>query len=228
MNPDRVGARALRYWETRQAVLSHNLANVETPGYKAVRVFARLLDDATMVADARTDFSSGSLTPTDRPLDVALTGDGFLVVETPAGRRWTRGGSFALDESGTLVNTAGHPVLGHQGKIVLPAGQIDISAGGTLSVDGAPVGKLLIERTNEWDSLEREGANMWLPAGDRKTVPEDAIQVHQGHLEDSNVEPVSALVEMIEIQRAYSAVQRSIQTADGVMGTITNQIGRIG
>ncbi len=228
MSPDRVGARALRYWETRQAVLANNLANVETPGYKASRVFARLLDDATMVADGGTDFSAGSLTATERPLDIALVGDGFLVVETPAGRRWTRGGSFSLDESGMLVNNAGHPVLGDQGKIVLPAGQVDISAEGMLSVDGQAVGRLLIERPFEWASLEREGASLWVPAGDREMVPEDAIQVHQGHLEDSNVDPVSALVEMIEIQRAYSAVQRSIQSSDDVMGTITNQIGRIG
>ncbi len=228
MNPTRVGASALRYWETRQAVLSNNLANVETPGYKAARVFARLLDDATMVAGAGTDFSSGPLTPTDRPLDVALAREGFLVVETPNGRRWTRGGSLSMDDTGTLVNSAGHPVLGHRGKIVLPDGQIDISEKGTLSVDGHPVGKLLIERTSEWDSLRREGANLWVPSDDKEIVPDDAIQIHQGHLEDSNVDPVSALVEMIEIQRAYSAVQRSIQNSDGVMGTIANQIGRIG
>ena len=228
MNPDRVGARALRYWETRQAVLANNLANVETPGYKAGRVFARLLDDATVEAAGGTDFTAGSLTPTERPLDIALEGDGFFVVETPAGQRWIRGGSFSLDESGTLVSTAGHPVLGSKGKIVLPTGPIDVSADGTVNVEGQPVGRLLIESTLEWDSLEREGANLWIPAGDRRRVPEGAIRVHQGHLEESNVDPVSALVEMIEIQRAYSAVQRSMLGADQVMETITTRIGRVG
>ncbi len=229
MNPDRLGAAALRYWETRQAVLSNNLANIETPGYKAGRVFAQFLDAATLVANGGTDFSAGSLTPTERPLDVALSGDGFLVVETSSGRRWARGGSLSLNESGTLVDRAGNPVQGRQGNIVLPPGPlVEISADGTLSVAGQDVGKLLIERPLEWASLEREGANLWIPTAERETVPDDEIQVHQGHLEDSNVDPVSALVEMIEIQRAYAAVQRSIQTSDQVMGTITTQIGQVG
>ena len=97
-----------------------------------------------------------------------------------------------------------------------------------MSADGQAVGRLLIERPLEWDSLEREGANLWIPAGDREMVPEDAIEVHQGHLEDSNVDPLSALVEMIEIQRAYAAVQRSMQSSDQVMETITTRIGQVG
>ena len=228
MNPDGIGASALMYWETRQAVLANNLANVETPGFKAGRVFASLLDNATLGANGGTDFSSGSLTPTDRPLDIALVGDGFLVVETPSGRRWVRGGSLSLDQSGTLVDPAGHPVLGRQGKIVLPAGQIEISKDGTLSADGHDVGRLLIERPLDWQALERQGASLWIPGDDSETLPENAIEVRQGHLEESNVDSVSALVEMIEIQRAYSAVQRSIQGSDQVMQTITTQVGRVG
>ncbi len=106
--PD-TGLRALRYWEARQAALANNLANVSTPGFKAERVFARLLDERTSLVEGVTDFSAGPLDTTGRPLDVALIGDGFFVVETPKGRRWTRGGALGLDETGAL-DPSGDPL----------------------------------------------------------------------------------------------------------------------
>jgi len=229
MRPGGVGAHALRYWETRQAAASNNLANVSTPGFKAERVFSRLLDDAqAATTDSATDFSPGSLSPTGRPLDVALVGDGFLVVDTPQGSRWMRGGSLALSAGGELVDPAGHPVMGQGGPIVVPEGEVQIGDDGAISVDGAPLDRFLIERSGADDDLVREGANYWVPGENREGVDIDSIEIRQGHLEDSNVDPVGSLVEMIEIQRAYTAVQKSMITADQMMQTITTQIGRIG
>lgn len=226
--PLRVGARALRYWEARQANVSNNLANSTTPGFKAERVFARLLDDATVTAEGATDLTAGTLARTDRPLDVAVTGDGFLVVDTPEGHRWRRGGSLSLDTTGTLVDAAGHPVLGESGPIVLPPGAVEITDGGIVRVDGEDVDRLRLERTDDPTSLARAGGNLWMTDAPGSPVPPEEVSVRQGHLEESNVDPVGAMVEMIEIQRAYQAVQRSMQTHDGVMETITTQIGRVG
>ena len=227
MNPGGIGpaSRALRYWERRQQVVSNNLANVSTPGFKAERVFARLLADGGPEAGTRDDFRSGSVAPTGRPLDVAIEGDGFLVVKTDAGERYMRGGSFRLDELGGLVTDDGAAVLGESGPIVLPPGEVRLEENGTIHVDGAPVGRLRVERPD--GTPVREGANLWVPDGEGDEVPREEIHVRQGHLEESNVDPVGALVEMIEIQRAYSAVQRSIQAADGVMQTITSDLGRL-
>lgn len=225
---DGIGARALRYWESRQAVSANNLANVSTPGFKAERVFARLLSDASLVMESGTDFSSGALNPTGRPLDVALVGDGFLVVQTAEGPRWTRGGSLSLNSAGTLVDSGNHPVLGAHGEIVLPNGVVEINNSGGISVDGVSVDQLLLERPRTSVQLERAGGNLWLRSDEFEEVAEDQIQVRQGQLEDSNVNSIMAMVEMIEIQRAYSAVQRSIITADEVMHTITTEIGRVG
>jgi flagellar basal body rod protein FlgG len=224
-----IGAVALRYWETRQAATANNLANASTPGFKGERVFARLLDDASIQVDSGTDFAPGTVNPTGRPLDVALVGDAFLVVETPAGSRWLRGGSLSLDAKGTLIDPAGQPVLGDQGRIVLPPGQIEITSIGEVLVDGKEHARLRIERPRGGSvSLEREGANLWVPTERAERLTEGEVRVRQGHLEDSNVDPIGALVEMIEIQRAYTAVQRTMITQDEVMQTFTRDIGRVG
>lgn len=217
---------ALRYWERRQEAAAHNLANVSTPGFKAERVFARLLENGAPALAAATDFTPGAVAETGRPLDVALQGDGFLVVETPIGERYVRGGSFSLDVSGTLVTPEGHAVLGDSGPLVLPPGPVEVERDGTVLVNGTAVGRLRVELPG--GTPTRAGAAMWVPDGDGTTVPQEEVRVKQGYLEESNVDPVSALVEMIEIQRAYGAIQRSVQVADEVMQTITTDIGRVG
>jgi flagellar basal-body rod protein FlgF len=220
------GAEALRYWQRRQEVVSNNLANASTPGFKAERVFARLLQGAeSPVATQGTDFSEGSIADTGRPLDLALNGDGFLVVQTDGGERYVRGGSFRLDESGALVTEDGHPVLGDGGALVLPPGQVSVQGDGTVQVDGAAVGRLRVERPR--GTPTREGTSLWRTDGPGEQLPPERVDIRQGHLEESNVDPVSALVEMIEIQRAYGAIQRSIQASDGIMQTITSDIGRV-
>lgn len=228
MNTGPVGASALRYWEHRQAAVANNLANASTTGFKSERVFARLLDDATMQVASATDFTDGQTAPTGRPLDVALVGEGFLVVESEEGLRWSRGGSLTLGAEGELIDSSGRAVLGEQGTIVLPPGTIEITPAGRVLVDGEEFDRLRIERPREGGALERAGANLWVPSGPVDTDPEGHVRVEQGYLEESNVNTVSAMVEMIEIQRAYTAVQRSLITADGVMDTIANQIGRVG
>lgn len=217
--------RALRYWERRQEVMANNLANVSTPGFKAERVFAQLLQDGGPVAQTSDDLSGGSLSETGRPLDIALESDGFLVVETPSGERYMRGGSFHLDEGGKLVTEQGHPVLGTSGPLVLPPGKVVVEKEGHVEVNGVRVGRFRVVRPDQVPG--REGANLWVPRGEQRDALAHEVRMRQGHLEESNVDPVSAMVDMIEIQRAYSALQRTIQTHDGVMHTITTEVGRV-
>lgn len=227
MTPEGIGpaVRALRYWERRQEVMANNLANVSTPGFKAERVFAQLLEDGGPLAQTADDLSAGTMSETGRPLDVAMESDGFLVVRTPNGERYMRGGSLRLDESGMLVTEQGHAVLGDNGPIVLPRGPVVVEKEGHIEVNGVRVGRFRVVRPTEVPV--REGANLWVPQSDTGDVPEEEVRLRQGHLEESNVDPVSAMVEMIEIQRVYTALQRTIQTHDGVMHTITSEVGRI-
>jgi flagellar basal-body rod protein FlgF len=219
--------QAFRYWEHRQETVAHNLANASTPGFKGERVFASMLQSGAVGTASQTDFQAGALEATGRPLDLALEGDGFLVLQTPQGERLVRGGSFQLDVSRRLVDASGNTVLGDTGPIVLPEGEFEISRSGVVTVDDVPVAALRIVRPKDPEALTREGGIRFRPDGGVKRVPEGEVKVHQGRLEESNVDPVGAMVEMIEIQRAYSAIQRSVLVMDGVLGRISNDLGKV-
>ena len=227
IDPMRAAGRALAYWERRQEIASNNLANTETPGFKGQRVFAQLLDGmGAPVAGVRDDLTAGVIRETGRPLDVALSGDGFLVVEAEDGEALRRGGSLSLDAAGVLVDSAGRPVLGRDGPIVVPPGVVEIDAAGAVTVDGEAVAALRLERSPA-AALERVGDGLWRSAA-REPVPAGELMVRQGSLEGSNVEALDGMIEMIEVQRNYAAIQRGVITLDGVLETIANRIGRVG
>ena len=226
----RRAGQAFRYWETRQEVVANNLANASTPGFKGDRVFARLLAETGGVEpESRTDLRPGALTATGRPLDLALDGEGFMVVQTQAGERLVRGGAFQLDVSRTVVDPDGNPLLGDSGPIVLPeGGEFEFSPRGEVRVDGSVVARLRMVRLEEGSTLSREGSLQFRVDGETSPLEEGDVRVRQGHLEESNVGTVESMVEMIEIQRAYSALQRSVLVLDGVMDRISNDIGKVG
>jgi len=229
MRPEglRTAAQALSYWERRQQVVAHNLANADTTGFKGERVFARLVADSILAAEARTDLRPGVLKPTGAPLDLALEGAGFFVVRTPAGERLVRGGSMQLDGEGRLVDAAGNPVLGENGPIVLPPGRIEIDLQGTIRVDGLEVDRLRVEDLPLGVDPTREEAGRYLPPPDRTPLPPEERRVRQGYLEESNVQAVEALVEMITVQRSFAAVHNTVRVIDGVLGTIANDLARV-
>jgi flagellar basal body rod protein FlgG len=225
-------AAALRYWERRQEVVANNLANVETTGFKAERVFARLAEGALPEADTSTDTRGGTLKETGSPLDLALTGDGYLVVDTPQGERLTRGGSFRLEEGGRVVDAAGNPLLGEGGPIVVPpdAGAVQVGGGGVVRAGGRDLGRLRLEGVPAGTRLEHAGAGLFVPDASAQPLDESARGatqlVRQGYLEESNVSPLDAMVDMISVQRAYAAVQKAVTTLDAVRGTAANELGK--
>ncbi len=233
-------AHALRYWERRQEVASNNLANVSTDGFKAERAFARLLDGALPAVDARTDLTAGALRPTGNPLDLAVGGDGFLVVDTPDGARLTRGGAFRLDDESRVVDHAGNPLLGVGGPIIVDAGDspdalrgagdsallVQVDRDGMVRIGGQAVGELRIDRIPEGARLEHAGGNLFVPPDGTVPAAEGERDVRQGVIEESNVGSVSALVEMITIQRAFASVQKAMTTLDDARGTLVSEIGR--
>ena len=138
-------ASALRYWERKQEIVANNLANVSTDGFKAQRVFARLLDGVRPVAEATSDLSTGNLRTTGNSMDVAIDGNGFFVVQTPNGDRYTRGGSLHLDPKHQLVDADGSPLMSEKGlPIKLTDAPVRIGKNGEITKDGQAVATLKI------------------------------------------------------------------------------------
>lgn len=225
-------AAALRYWERKQEVASNNLANVSTDGFKGEKVFARMVDGALPAADAVTDFTPGAVTDTGNKYDVAIEGKGFFVVQSPNGERLSRGGSLHVDDKGDLVDASGHALLGDHGPIQVsdkggvPPGDLSISHTGIVTVGKNEVGRLRLETAPDNASLAHEGSGLFVPPQKRMPLGDDSPVVRQGALEESNVTPVSEMVDMISIQRAFTAVQKAMTTLDTARGIATTELGR--
>lgn len=228
-DPVRTAAQGLRYWERRQQAASNNLANVSTTGFKGETVFARMVPGTGPIATGATNLREGAREETGRPLDLALEGSGYFVVRTPGGERYTRNGSFSLDARGVLVDTGGAPVLGRDGQsILLPPGSIEVQPTGDIQVDGATFASLRIDVPPDGTRLVREGGSYFVPGaeGGARAQPGE-VRVHQGQLEESNVNAVQGMVDMLTIQRNHAALQRTLTVADGIEGRIANDISRI-
>lgn len=220
-------ASALRYWERRQEIAANNLANVSTDGFKAERVFARMLEGSLPVADTATDRRAGTLRPTGNPLDLAMESGAFFMVETPDGERLSRGGSFQLDGEGRVVDGAGNALLGEGGPIVIPeGGDVQIDRTGAVRVNGAEVDRLRAVTVPQGNDLTHAGGNLFLPDAAQQAAAGEELKVRQGFVEESNVNTVSSMVEMIEIQRSFASVQKVMTTLDQIRQTISTELGR--
>ncbi len=231
---------------SRQAVLrrqmdvvAHNLANMNTNGFKGEKMMfiqhevrsrggERILGDRiNFVRDIATarDTREGPVTKTGNPLDVAVRGDGYLVVDTVDGERYTRNGRLRLDEAGQLVTQGGHPVLaeGNQPIFFSPAdSRIDIARDGTVSTDNGEIGRLRVVSFENAQQLQEIAGGL---LGGQVT-PEDVEQpdVVQGMLEGSNVEPIVELTRMIQIHRAYEGAKRLIKAEDERIKTMVKEM----
>lgn len=218
-------ARTLVNYQRLQNVLANNLANVSTEGFKAD--FFRLElpgNSATPVPVTAIDLRQGSLRDTGRMLDVALEGDGFLVVQTAAGERLTRGGPLRLDAGGMLVDAQGDQVLGENGPIVITGASTVIGSDGVVEVDGVEVGVLRLETVADKAILTKEAAGRFATSG--ATVAATDAKLHQATIEESNFNPVLGTVEMITIAREFEANMSSLRAMDDVLGNVVNEIGR--
>jgi flagellar basal-body rod protein FlgF len=219
-------ASALRYWERKQEVVANNLANVSTDGFKAQRVFARLLDGVRPVAEATSDMSTGNLKQTNNSMDVALNGNGFFVVKSATGERYTRGGSLRVDDKHFLVDANGNQLLGTKGPMKLADGPISIAADGEVTQGGQLVDTLRVENAPKGTAPAREGESLWVPAATKEIVAPKDRAVKQGYIEESNVNSMTALIDMVSVQRSYASVQKAIMQVDQINETITTQLAK--
>jgi flagellar basal-body rod protein FlgF len=205
-------------------VVANNLANANTTGYKAQVSFYRampawLQESLTtplnqvvnrfgVLGGAHLDLTPGNLERTENPTDVALQSAGFFNVQTKGGVRYTRDGSFQLNAKRQLVTGTGDPVLGEQGPLQIPSGEISISEDGTISVDGGVVAKLKVTEFASATDLKPEGNSYFGSQSAGK--PSADPRISQGALETSNANPVKATVSLIELQRTAQMMEKAL------------------
>lgn len=231
-------AAAMSEMRRYQEQVANNLANADTTGYKKDRLFTealneRLTKDGSPRTDRhlqqRNDLTGGSLEETGNPLDVALGEEGFFVTQPRGGgaERYTRAGHFVVGSQGTLRTPEGREVMGEGGPIQIPVeegGKVNISESGRITVGDEEIGSLRVATFENPEQLERaEGASF--VAEDVQPQPVENPVVLQGKVETSNVDPVTELTNMIEIQRQFEAQQKTIRTTDGVLGRATQSLG---
>ena len=178
------------------------------------------------IPDVATDFSHGTFKPTGNALDLAIGNDAFFVVNTEQGERLTRGGSFRLDPDGFLTDVNGHKLLGEKGPIHLTGADITVDATGEVHAGGMVVDRLRVETVPPGTQMAHEAGTLFVPDAARAEQPYAARDIRQGLVEESNVNSISTLVDMITVQRNYGFAQKAMTTLDAVRGTITNDIGK--
>ncbi|ASQ29503.1 flagellar basal-body rod protein FlgF [Borrelia miyamotoi] len=264
----------------RLDVIANNLANIDLTGYKkdlsVQKAFPEMLikrvnDDglykfpkgyletAPVVGkigtgveenEIYTSFEQGPLKITGNPLDLALTNEGFFVVQTPEGSRYTRNGSFTLGKEGILVTKDGYPVIGEKGYIHLKHNNFKITDQGQIfhnTIFEENPKRLVSEHENSWENyelldnlkivnfekprfLKKQGSSLWNSTEISGKAKDIAInsrpKIETGALEGSNVNAINEMVSMITVNRAYEANQKIIQTEDSLLGKLINEIGK--
>lgn len=215
--------------------VTHNLANANTPGYKAERlIFVRRPERDLMAEDSFShdpvvlvDHSPGTLQKSGNPLDVAVQGEGYFVIETKDGERYTRNGSFTLNQNGELVTMSGDAVMGEGGRITCSGKKIEISNAGTVSVDGSETGKLKIVDFKKKDALVKRGAGLFEASAGAEQAALENPEVRSGYLETSNVQAVKEMIEMIDIQRSFEAYLKIMQTMSEQDRLATSRLAKL-
>ena len=237
------GIRAMRQLE----VVSNNLANVNTAGFKADRPAFTLhrpdnaptegaegnLAGAYATLDGQhTDWTQGALRDTGARTDLALRGEsGFFQLEAgeddAASSFLTRDGAFVVDADGYLAARSGHRVLDDGGSpIQVGAAGFEVNAQGDVVVDGAKRGTIGIFDVADRAELAKVGGNRFGVPDGVQVVAANA-EVVQGSLETSNVEPVRALTELIALSRYYQAFQRNLQTSSELDKALSDRVGKV-
>lgn len=223
----------------RMQVISHNLANVSTVGFKkeiaVARPFVDHLRGATMSASDQVrpalttyvDHTEGTLKHTANPLDLGLEGSGYFVVQTPTGEGYTRQGSFRVDTEGRLVTASGgHPVAAMSGEIRLTTMQPLIDAQGAVWEGQTQVGQIKIIGVKNPESMTTLGQGLYAMT-DTTDYSDSVPRVRQGFTETGNVVAMNEMIKMIETVRHFEASQRLVRAYDAMLDRAINAGGEV-
>ncbi len=242
--------------ERAMDMITNNLANVNTPGFKGDRLlFESFLQKSLqpesgiptpeqikngslqpgvedseylLGAEGYTDFSQGGLQRTSNPMDIALKGDGFLTILTPDGERYTRGGTFVTGETGELVTKDGYPLLNDKKQpIFVDGGAFSIGDKGLVTgADGEEIANLLLVKFEDRQQLKKEGNNLYSASDTATGSIATDATVKQGYIEGSNINAVREMAKMITALRSYQTFQKAIQSHSEMTTRLINEVGR--
>jgi flagellar basal-body rod protein FlgF/flagellar basal-body rod protein FlgG len=246
-----VGLSRLIALQRELDVVANNIANINTNGYKSDNtVFQEHLmpvaranqfrgnDRAlSFVQDRATwiDFSQGALEQTNNPLDVSLSGNAFLTVQTPGGERYTRNGALQINSQGQLVTSEGLPVIGQNGPIVFQPNdrEISITTDGTISVregqnnTDSQRGKLKLASFDQPQLLQKDGTSTYsAPNGVTPQVPAN-VRVTQGTIEKSNVKSIIEMTRMTEVTRTYTQIASILQSQSDMRRSAIDKLSEV-
>lgn len=240
-NVDTTGfKKELSLFSTNRPYLIYRISNQKASnvaGFAEERAPIGNLSYGCLYADSYVDSAQGPLKKTDNPLDVALCGDGYFVVNTSQGVRYTRDGGFVLNKKGELTTREGDPVLGEKGVIrlgrqalqpqmsaeIIGEGKVEIDEQGVVFLDKERIDTLKIVNFKDKAAMRKVGRNLY----DTQQVPQlSQAEVKQGYLEGSNVETIREMVSLIEAFRAYEVASRVLQSHDELLDRAVNEIGR--
>lgn len=230
----------------RMEVVSNNMANVETSGFKRSTVtitpFYKMLltninnsnkyigtiNQGSKIGGVNTDFSDGMMIRTESVLDMAIEGDGyFTLLDQDGSYFYTRNGNFDIDEDGYIIHSSGIHLAGESGLIQVSSGDFEVSFDGRVIEDGEEVNKIIISSINNQDSLIDTVNNLYtITEGEVATIVENP-RVHQGFVEKSNTEPLTEIVTAIEVLRAYELGQQMARAHDQLSDTVIREVGKL-
>lgn len=230
--------------QQRLDVLTNNLANVNTGGFKRDRMVfesvlgavknpspgAGSLTDAPVMSGASfaTDFTAGPLKQTGNTLDLALEGDGFFVVNTPQGRAYTRQGNFHVDSGNRLVTAEGYEVQATGGPVTINGGKVSIDGKGGVLVDGNQVASLaVVDFPKPYSLRKTDGVQFISAEAESDEQPARNTTVRQGFIEASNVNPLMEMAQLIESNRYYESCVKAVQSYDNMASKAANELGKL-
>jgi flagellar basal-body rod protein FlgG len=231
-------------------VLTNNLTNVDTSGYKKDKLISRAFSDVLIerlndpyvmsisnklgyqndgvhIDEVVTDFSQSGFDETARLSDLALEGAGFFVIETPEGNMYTRDGNFFVNADGDLVTSDGYYLAGENGHIRVGSGEFSVDSQGNVIVNGQTVNRISLAAFDDLAGLRKNEDNLYMNYTNQPVRRPADIQVKQGFLETSNVDTAEEMVRMMEVTRAFSFNQRVLTMVDQSLEKTVNEVGRV-
>lgn len=243
-------ATGMTVQRAKMDVLTNNIVNASTTGFKKDALLSSTFSEVlierindpyvvntseevgpysfgTHIDEVYTDFMQGSIESTDAQTDLAISGDGFFVVDTPGGVRYTRAGNFSVSQQGYLVTNDGYNVLGENGRINVGSGDFSVDSEGNVAVDGEVRDALSIVQFDEVAGLRKQGGSLYYAFNGEVPTAAENSTVMQRYLESSNVDIATEMIDMITVYRTYEASQKILTMTDETLGLAVNDLGSL-